>query len=54
MICKNFFGDLLVIDELVYVDKIVIICGKVIIQVNVFVGFYVVICVDEVDVDGGM
>ncbi|MEG6673260.1 carbonate dehydratase, partial [Pseudomonas aeruginosa] len=35
-------------------DKTAIICGKVIIQANVFVGPSAVIRADEVDADGGM
>lgn len=54
MIRKNPSGDLPVIDESAYVDKTAIICGKVIIQANVFVGPYAVIRADEVDADGGM
>lgn len=53
MIRKNPSGDLPVIDESAYVDKTAIICGKVIIQANVFVGPYAVIRADEVDADGG-
>ncbi|EOX9006394.1 carbonate dehydratase [Pseudomonas aeruginosa] len=54
MIRKNPSGDLPVIDESAYVDKTAIICGKVIIQANVFVGPYAVIRANEVDADGGM
>ena len=49
MIRKNPSGHLPVIDESAYVDNTAIICGKVIIKENVFVGPYVVIRADEVD-----
>lgn len=45
-------GDLLMIYLNVFVDLIVILCGYVIVEENVFIGLYVVICVDEMDVDG--
>jgi acyl-[acyl carrier protein]--UDP-N-acetylglucosamine O-acyltransferase len=54
MIRKNPSGDLPVIAESAYVDKTAIICGKVIIGENVFVGPYAVIRADEVDASGGM
>lgn len=54
MIRKNPSGDLPVIDESAYVDKTAIICGKIIIHANVFVGPYAVIRADEVDADGQM
>jgi len=54
MIRKNPSGHLPVIDESAYVDKTAIICGKVIIKENVFVGPYVVIRADEVDEQGDM
>ena len=43
MIRKNPSGHLPVIDESAYIDKTAIICGKVIIKENVFVGPYAVI-----------
>ena len=54
MIRKNPSGHLPVIDESAYIDKTAIICGKVIIKENVFVGPYVVIRADEVDESGDM
>ncbi|GGU48746.1 carbonate dehydratase [Pseudomonas laurentiana] len=54
MIRKNPSGDLPVIAESAYVDKTAIICGKVIIAENVFVGPYAVIRADEVDSNGAM
>lgn len=54
MIRKNPSGDLPVIAESAYVDKTAIICGKVIIAENVFVGPYAVIRADEVDSNGSM
>lgn len=54
MIRKNPSGDLPVIHESAYVDQTAIICGKVIIHENVFVGPYAVIRADEVDVNGEM
>lgn len=54
MIRKNPRGDLPQIDETAYVDQTAIICGKVIIRANVFVGPYAVIRADEVDADGHM
>lgn len=52
MIRKNPSGDLPVIHESAYVDKTAIICGKVIIEENVFIGPYAVIRADEVDENG--
>lgn len=54
MIRKNPSGDLPVIHESAYVDKTAIICGKVVIGENVFVGPYAVIRADEVDENGEM
>ena len=54
MIRKNPSGHLPVIDESAYIDKTAIICGKVIIKENVFVGPYAVIRADEVDANGDM
>ena len=42
MIRKNPSGDLPVIAESAYVDRTAIICGKVVIGENVFVGPYAV------------
>ncbi len=54
MIRKNPNGDLPVIHESAYVDNTAIICGKVVIEEDVFVGPYAVIRADEVDEDGQM
>ncbi len=54
MIRKNPQGDLPVIHESAYVDQTAIVCGKVFIGENVFIGPYVVIRADEVDINGGM
>ena len=54
MIRKNPSGHLPLIAESAYVDKTAIICGKVIIEDNVFVGPYAVIRADEVDESGDM
>lgn len=54
MIRKNPSGDLPVIAESAYIDQTAIICGKVIIKANVFVGPYAVIRADEVDANGQM
>lgn len=54
MIRKNPSGDLPRIAESAYVDKTAIICGKVVIGENVFVGPYAVIRADEVDDSGEM
>lgn len=54
MIRKNPSGDLPVIHEDSYVDQTAIICGKVIIEGNVFIGPYAVIRADELNDAGGM
>lgn len=54
MIRKNPSGDLPVIDQSAYVDQTAIICGKVIIHENVFIGPYAVIRADEVNAQGEM
>lgn len=54
MIRKNPSGDLPIIDQSAYIDQTAIICGKVIIHANVFVGPYAVIRADEVDEHGQM
>jgi carbonic anhydrase/acetyltransferase-like protein (isoleucine patch superfamily) len=54
MIRKNPRGDLPQIHESAYVDQTAIICGKVIIEENVFVGPYAVIRADEVDAAGDL
>ncbi|TWH76630.1 carbonic anhydrase/acetyltransferase-like protein (isoleucine patch superfamily) [Azomonas agilis] len=54
MIRKNPSGDLPIISESAYIDKTAIICGKVIIGDNVFVGPYAVLRADETDAEGNM
>lgn len=54
MIRKNPNGDLPVIHESAYVDQTAIICGKIIIHENVFIGPYAVIRADEVNSEGTM
>jgi carbonic anhydrase/acetyltransferase-like protein (isoleucine patch superfamily) len=54
MIRKNPSGDLPVIAESAFVDTTAIICGKVIIGENVFIGPYAVIRADEVNAEGSM
>ena len=54
MIRKNPRGDLPQIHESAYVDQTAIICGKVIIEENVFVGPYAVIRADEVNAAGDL
>lgn len=54
MIRKNPSGDLPVIHESAYVDSTAIICGKVIVHENVFIGPYAVIRADEVNEKGEM
>lgn len=54
MIRKNPRGDLPVIHERAFVDPTAIICGRVIVQENVFIGPYAVIRADEVDANGDM
>ena len=54
MIRKNPSGDLPIIHESAFVDPTAIICGKVFIGENVFIGPYAVIRADEVDDSGNM
>ncbi|MCR4531969.1 gamma carbonic anhydrase family protein [Acinetobacter venetianus] len=54
MLRKNPSGHLPVIDESAYVDQTAIICGKVIVQANVFIGPYAVIRADETNENGEM
>ena len=52
MIRKNPSGDLPVISENAFVDPTAIICGKVVIEDDVFIGPYAVIRADETTADG--
>lgn len=54
MLRKNPSGHLPVIDQSAYVDQTAIICGKVIVHENVFIGPYAVIRADETDENGEM
>jgi carbonic anhydrase/acetyltransferase-like protein (isoleucine patch superfamily) len=54
MIRKNPSGDLPVIHESAYVDNTAILCGKIVVAENVFIGPYAVIRADEVDENGNM
>lgn len=54
MIRKNPSGDLPLIHETAFVDPTAIICGKIIVQENVFIGPYAVIRADEVNEHGSM
>ncbi len=54
MIRKNPNGDLPRIDESAFVDPTAILCGKVVVGANVFIGPYAVIRADEIDANGDM
>jgi carbonic anhydrase/acetyltransferase-like protein (isoleucine patch superfamily) len=54
MIRKNPSGDLPVIHPDAFVDPTAIVCGKVIVHENVFIGPYAVIRADETDAQGNM
>lgn len=54
MIRKNPNGDLPIIHPDAFVDPTAIVCGKVIIEKNVFIGPYAVIRADETDEKGDM
>lgn len=54
MLRKNPSGHLPVINQSAYVDQTAIICGKVIVHENVFIGPYAVIRADETDENGEM
>lgn len=52
MLRSNPSGHFPVVHESSYIDKTAILCGKVIVQENVFIGPYAVIRADEVDENG--
>ena len=52
MIRKNPRGDLPVVHDSAFVDPTAVLCGRVVVHGNVFVGPYVVIRADEVDANG--
>jgi carbonic anhydrase/acetyltransferase-like protein (isoleucine patch superfamily) len=54
MIRKNPSGDMPQIHPDAFVDPTAILCGKVIVHANVFIGPYAVIRADEVNAEGGM
>jgi carbonic anhydrase/acetyltransferase-like protein (isoleucine patch superfamily) len=54
MIRKNPSGDLPQVDPSSFIDPTAILCGKIIVQANVFVGPYAVIRADEVNAAGEM
>jgi carbonic anhydrase/acetyltransferase-like protein (isoleucine patch superfamily) len=54
MIRKNPSGDLPVISVSAFVDPTAILCGKVIVEDDVFIGPYAVIRADETDANGNM
>ncbi|XOV78104.1 MAG: DapH/DapD/GlmU-related protein [Aestuariibacter sp.] len=54
MLRKNPSGHMPEVAESAFIDPTAIICGKVIIEDNVFIGPYAVIRADEVDEEGDM
>ena len=52
MIRKNPRGDLPIVHDSAFVDPTAILCGRVIVHANVFIGPYAVIRADEVDANG--
>lgn len=54
MLRRNPHGDFPVVPESAYVDQTAIICGKVVIGENVFIGPYAVIRADELDDHGNL
>jgi len=54
MIRKNPRGDMPQIHETAFVDPTAILCGRIVVQENVFIGPYAVIRADEVDAQGHM
>lgn len=54
MIRKNPSGHLPQIHESAYVDQTAILCGKIIVHENVFIGPYAVIRADEINASGDM
>ena len=54
MIRKNPRGDLPVVHGSAFVDPTAILCGRVVVHENVFIGPYAVIRADEVDANGHM
>lgn len=54
MIRRNPSGDLPVVHDTAFVDPTAILCGKIVVEENVFIGPYAVIRADEVDENGDM
>jgi carbonic anhydrase/acetyltransferase-like protein (isoleucine patch superfamily) len=54
MLRKNPSGHMQIVSQSAFIDPTAIICGKVIIEDNVFIGPYAVIRADEVDETGEM
>jgi carbonic anhydrase/acetyltransferase-like protein (isoleucine patch superfamily) len=54
MIRRNPSGHLPVVHETAFVDPTAILCGKIVVEENVFIGPYAVIRADEVDEAGEM
>ena len=54
LIRRNPNGDIPVVHDTAFVDPTAILCGKVIVSENVFIGPYAVIRADEVDETGDM
>ena len=54
MIRRNPSGHLPVVHDTAFVDPTAILCGKVVVEENVFIGPYAVIRADEVDENGEM
>lgn len=54
MIRRNPNGDIPIVHATAFVDPTAILCGKVIVEENVFIGPYAVIRADEVNDDGDM
>jgi carbonic anhydrase/acetyltransferase-like protein (isoleucine patch superfamily) len=54
MIRRNPSGHLPVVHDTAFVDPTAILCGKIIVEENVFIGPYAVIRADEVDNNGEM
>jgi carbonic anhydrase/acetyltransferase-like protein (isoleucine patch superfamily) len=52
MLRKNPSGNMPTVAESAFINPTAIICGKVVIEDNVFIGPYVVIRADEVDATG--
>jgi carbonic anhydrase/acetyltransferase-like protein (isoleucine patch superfamily) len=54
MIRRNPRGDIPQVDPSAFVDPTAILCGKVVVRENVFIGPYAVIRADEINADGDM